>query len=359
MIFAGSCNNHKKNEPERQLQTVDVAYPLQDSVVLRKTYPGYLLANNEVDLVARVDGYLVSQNYKSGDFVRKGTVLFKLEDSNYRDAVNRASAALEAARANCDYASSRYAAMTEALKSDAVSEMEVAQAKSNLEQCQAEIKTAEAELRTAQTALSYCTIVAPFDGHVSKTPYSVGAYFSGAGAPVKLASIYDDALVALQFTIEDAVYLSAIRHAMADGKADFSKVPVKFAEPLQHEYTADISYLSPSVDTSTGTMIFQADIQNPYGELKSGMFGSIELPYAVDNNAILINDASISDDQLGKYVYTVNDSNKVVYTPIEVGDLYNDTLRIVTKGLTPGDRYVTKALLKVRDGMEVNPKLIK
>ena len=63
----------------------------------------------------------------------------------------------------------------------------------------------------------------------------------------------------------------------------------------------------------------------------------------------------ISTDQLGKFVYLVNDSDKVVYTPIQTGDLYNDTLRIVSKGLTPRDRYVTTALMKVRDGMKVKP----
>jgi multidrug efflux pump subunit AcrA (membrane-fusion protein) len=73
--------------------------------------------------------------------------------------------------------------------------------------------------------------------------------------------------------------------------------------------------------------------------------------------AIVIRDASISTDQLGRYVYLVNDSNQVVYTPIEVGPLYRDTLRIVTKGLSPTDRYVTTALLKVRDGMPVVPVL--
>jgi multidrug efflux pump subunit AcrA (membrane-fusion protein) len=73
----------------------------------------------------------------------------------------------------------------------------------------------------------------------------------------------------------------------------------------------------------------------------------------------MVRDASIGTDQLGKYVYTVSDSNTVLYTPIEVGQTVADTLRVVTKGLKPGDRYVTKALLKVRDGMKINPKLTK
>ena len=77
------------------------------------------------------------------------------------------------------------------------------------------------------------------------------------------------------------------------------------------------------------------------------------------DNAILVKDAAISTDQLGKYIYTVNDSNKVVYTPIEIGDLANDSMRIVTSGLSPKQKYITHAIQKVRDGMNVNPVLNK
>jgi multidrug efflux pump subunit AcrA (membrane-fusion protein) len=85
------------------------------------------------------------------------------------------------------------------------------------------------------------------------------------------------------------------------------------------------------------------------------MYLTIGLPYSIAPKAILINDASIGTDQLGKYVYVVNGSNKVVYTPVKVGGIVNDTMRVVTDGLTPDSRYVTKALLKVRDGMSVKP----
>lgn len=104
-------------------------------------------------------------------------------------------------------------------------------------------------------------------------------------------------------------------------------------------------------------MILKASIDNRYNELKDGMYATVSLPYAFEPNAILIKDASIGTDQLGKYVYVVNDSNKVVYTPIEVGETVNDTLRIVNKGLSPRSKYVTKALLKVRDGQTVTPRL--
>lgn len=355
-----ACSKKTDSDADDRLMTVDVALPTVDSVVLHKTYPGYLVADQSVDLVARVDGYLTSHPYNGGDFVKKGTVLFTIEDKNYKDAVVKAEAALANARSSYAYASSQYQAMQEALRSDAVSQMEVLQAKSSMEEAAAAIRSAEAALRTARTSLAYCTVSAPFDGHVSSSVYDNGAYLAGAGAPVVLATIYDDAELNAVFSIEDSRYLELIKNFKDSvDDVDYSNMPINFSEDLPHSYTGDLNYMAPKIDTSTGTMTLKAAIKNPYNELKDGMYATISLPYAFAPKAILIKDASIGTDQLGKYVYVVNDSDKVVYTPIEVGETVNDTLRIVTKGLTPESRYVTKALLKVRAGETVNPRIVK
>lgn len=89
------------------------------------------------------------------------------------------------------------------------------------------------------------------------------------------------------------------------------------------------------------------------------MYAIVHFPAEKLTDAILVKDASVGTDQQGKYLYTLNDSDKVVYTPIKTGDLYHDTLRIVTSGIGRDTRYVTKALLKVRDGMAVKPALVK
>lgn len=120
-----------------------------------------------------------------------------------------------------------------------------------------------------------------------------------------------------------------------------------------------MSYVAPALETSTGTLDMRCHIKNTYNELRPGMFVKVDLPYKKVSDAILVKDASISTDQLGKYLYVVNDSDKIVYTPIKVGPLYRDSLRVVTSGINPKSRYVTKALLKVRNGMKVTPRLIK
>lgn len=357
-MTVASC--HRKTATVgRSAENVDVALPVVDSVTLYKTYPGTMYANREVKLVARVNGYLESKNYNSGDFVKQGTVLFTIESRNYRDAVEQARSNVETARANLAYAQAHYDALAEAVKSDAVSRMEVEQGRSALEQAKASLASAEASLTTAQTQLGYCTVRAPFDGHVSGAIYDVGSYVGGEGAPVDLASIYEDAQMVASFSIDDDAALVDLQHNIETNAVDYKHIPLKFNDDTDHSYTGSLDYLAPHVNTSTGTIELQALVDNPYGELRSGMYVSVDLPTGTDSRAILVKDASISSDQLGKYLYTVNDSGRVAYTPIETGQLVADSMRIVTKGIEPGTRYVTKALLKVRDGMTVNPVLVK
>ena len=357
--LAGGCSKHSKAENDPEIPEINVAVPLVDSIVLHKTYPGLLMANNSIDIVCRVNGTLQSSNYEAGQFVQKGQVLFTIESTQYRDAVKRAEAALATAKSQLDYASRNYDALSEALKSDAVSQIEVIQAKSQMEQAAASVKDSEAALSLARLNLSYCTITAPMSGYVSNGAFSVGSVINGAGAPVTLATLYDNTQMLAQFHIEDAQYEQMLGQTGISNRSLYSKVPLKFTQDLPHTYTTELYYESPSVNSSTGTLELRGRIDNPYNELKNGMYVTVELPYGINPKAILIKDASIGTDQLGKYVYLVNDSNKIVYTPIKTGELYRDSLRVVNEGIKPGDRYVTEALLTVRNGMEVKPHLQK
>ena len=339
VVAVQSCHKSERRE-QTEVPEIDVALVRADSVVIHSTYPGTLVATQEVDLVGRVDGYLLAKDYKPGDFVHEGDILFRIEDRNYRDAVQQAEAQLSTAQATYNYASSRYDAMKRALESDAVSKMEVEQAKSAVEEAAAAIKTAEAALQTARTQLSYCTVRAPFDGHVTLASYDVGAFVAGEASPVALAKIYHDNVMYLDFSIEDAAALANIKARVADSPHLYDSMKVVFSEPLLHDYTARLDYMAPRINTSTGTMQLQAEIANPS---------------AADPHALLVKDAAIASDQLGDYIYVVNDSNKVVYTPVKTGETVGDTLRLITSGVHEGEKYVTKALLKVRDGMTVKP----
>lgn len=356
-LVALTACQHKKSSADTDdgIMAVDVATPVTDSVMLYRTYPGTAGANASADIVARVNGTLFTRNYTGGTLVQKGQVLFTIEPTQYRDAVEQSRATLATAKSEYTYASNQATAMKKALESDAVSKLDVIQAESNMEQAAAAIKNAEAELNLALTNLGYCTVRAPFTGHITSSTVDPGAYISGAGSPFTLAQIYDDAQIIVVFSISDTQYQQILGVRGTPQEEIYRAVPLTFDSELAHTYTGDMMYTSPTVDKSTGTITLKCRVNNPYGEIRDGMYVTVHMPFGADPHAILVKDSSIGTDQLGKYLYVVNDSNRIVYTSIETGDLYRDSLRIVTKGISPDSRYVTSALLKVRDGMEVKP----
>lgn len=351
-----SCK-HKETKESQELPTIDVAKAVVDSVVLYKTYPGYLASDNSADVVVRVDGLVLTQKFSGGQFVNKGDVLFTIDPTLYKDAVDRAEAQLASAISTRDYAQSHYAAVKKALEADAVSKMEVLNAESAYEQAEANIKECRAALHTAQTNLGYCSVRAPLAGYISDALIGGGSYVNGSGSPMTMAKIYENKIFKVVFEIEDSQFESMVGRSGGIDNKLYRSVPLQFRDTVLNDYYADVVYASPSVVQNTGTIQLKAMVKNRNDELKNGMYVTISVPYGENPRAILVKDASIGTDQLGKYLYTVNDSNKVVYTPIEIGDVYRDSLRMVTKGITPDTKYVTKALLTVRPGEEIKPKL--
>ena len=354
-----SCSHKDKSQGMQEARDIDVAEVTVDSVVLHKTYPGYLSSGSSVDVTAQVDGILLKKYYDAGGMVKKGQILFQVDPTLYQDAVQRAEAALTSAISQRDYAKTRYAAVQKAFEAEAVSKMEVLSAESTLRQAEANIKDCQASLHTAQTQLGYCTMRATMNGNITDATIGEGNYVNGADDPIVLAHIFDNSTMSAAFEIEDAQYERMVGRTTGINDPIYKNIPLNFRDNLLHTYTGKLSYEAPDVNLKTGTILLKCDINNPYNELKEGMYVTINLPYGVDPKAVLVKDASIGTDQLGKYVYVVNDSNKVVYTPIKVGEVYHDSLRIVESGLKAGDRYVTKALLTVRNGEVINQKLTK
>lgn len=359
ILVAPGCKKDDKKTQEMPPMAVDVAEVEEDSVMVYKQYPGRLKATSVIEVVGKVDGKLLTKTFKDGDIVKAGQLLYTIDDTQYRNAVQQAQGQLDNAVSSSNYYSKQYEAMKKALESDAVSQMEVLQAKSNYDEALASIKTYQANLQTAQTNLSYCRITAPISGRIADTNLNPGSYISGSVSPVVLTTIYDNSTFYAEFYVEEPTFLHISGSNSSSVLKGYETMPLQFSENLKHEYIGKFSYVAPDVNVSTGTMLLRAEIKNAYDELRDGMYVTISLPYQNDPKAILIQDAAIGTDQQGKYVYVVNEKNEVVYTPIKVGSLTDDNRRIVTEGLKPGQKYVTKALLKVQNGAKVKPVLTK
>lgn len=334
---------------------ISVAKPIVKDITLTKDYPGYLTTEKTVNLVARVNGTLQSVSYAPGGRVKKGQLLFVIEPTLYNDKVAQAEAELKTAQAQLEYARNNYSRMKEAVKSDAVSQIQVLQSESSVTEGVAAVSNAEAALSTARTNLGYCYVRAPFDGTISKSTVDVGSYVGGSLQPVTLATIYKDDQMYAYFNVADNQWLEMSMNNQQPTKELPKKIMVQLGKEGTESYPATLDYLSPNVDLNTGTLMVRANFDNPQGVLKSGLYVSITLPYGEADHAILVKEASIGTDQLGKFLYAVNDSDIVHYRHIEIGQLINDTLRQVLGGPSPQQRYVTEALMKVRDGMKIKP----
>lgn len=334
---------------------ISVAKPIVKDITLTIDYPGYLTTEKTVNLVARVNGTLQSVSYAPGGRVKKGQLLFVIEPTLYNDKVAQAEAELKTAQAQLEYARNNYSRMKEAVKSDAVSQIQVLQSESSVTEGVAAVSNAEAALSTARTNLGYCYVRAPFDGTISKSTVDIGSYVGGSLQPVTLATIYKDDQMYAYFNVADNQWLEMSMNNQQPTKDLPKKIMVQLGKEGTESYPATLDYLSPNVDLNTGTLMVRANFDNPQGVLKSGLYVSITLPYGEADHAILVKEASIGTDQLGKFLYAVNDSDIVHYRHIEIGQLINDTLRQVLGGLSPQERYVTEALMKVRDGMKIKP----
>lgn len=356
-IFIAGCQDNSFVAPP--LQSVTVINPKVGTVEYALEYPGYTSSSHIVDLVARSAGFLNSKLYKSGSFVTKGDLLFIIEPQPYIDRVEICEANLLSANASLDLAKAKLDRIIDASKSNAVSEMDVIKAKSDLSSCEANVKSALSELNTAKTNLSYCYVKAPCSGHITDEKISVDNYVNGQ----VLATIHNDDIIRVPFYIEDSKYVQIIKNTLINNNKNethSNPLGLKAYVTLGDSslvYKGEVTYLDPSVDLSTGTIKLRVDIDNKNYNytLKNGLYVKVKIPYSNNPNAILIPDSSIGKDQLGSYVYTVGNDSIVKYQHIKTGILRSDNTREVIDGLSKDDYIVSEALLKVRDGIKVIP----
>ena len=317
---------------------ISVAKPIIKNVTLTKDYPGYLTTEKTVNLVARVNGTLQSTSYTAGGRVKQGQLLFVIEPTLYKDKVEQAEAALKTAQAQLEYARSNYSRMKEAVKSDAVSQIQVLQAESSVAEGVAAVNNAEAALSTARTNLSYCYVRAPFDGIIGLRQISVGSYASPTAIVAKLTKITP---LKVEFSVPDR-YASQIKKGTnlnfrIEGKLDAFSAKVYAVEstidPNLHLYTARALY------------------PNTNRALLPGRYTSIQLKKEETPNAIAIPTEAFVPE-MGKDKVFLYKSGKAEPVEVTTGIRTDAEVQIV-RGLQVGDTILTSGTLQLRLGLPV------
>ena len=323
------------------------------SADLQTTYPATIKGIQDVEVHPKLAGYITNVYVHEGQAVRAGQVMFTLDSETYRAAVNQAQAALNTAIAQANTTKLTYENNKKLFAQHIIGQYELSTAQNSYLTAKAQVAQARASLTSARETLSWCTVVAPASGVVGDLPFKKGALVSTAST---LTTVSDVSTVEVFFSMSEGDILSMSKTAgsVADVIKEMPAVKLQMADGTIYNHPGRVVKMSGVIDASTGAYSLIAHFSNPQHLLKSGGAGQIIVP-RVSNNAILIPQEAVSQVQDKYFVYKVGNDNKVKYSEITVNPENDGVDYIVTSGLNVGDRYVSKGIAKLTDGMAIKP----
>ena len=335
----------------------DNEYPVVEvgtqSAAMKQTYPASIKGVQDVQISPKVGGFITKIYVKEGQSVGAGQVLFEIDNVTYQAQVRQAQAAVNTARTQVSTAELTYNNSKKLFENRVIGDYEMQTAQNTYEQAKAGLAQAEAALANAKEALSFCYVKSPAAGVVGTLPFKVGALVSAANV---LTTVSDNSSMEVYFSVneKDALTMSKADGGQNGALAALPAVKLQLADGSVYGHEGKVAKMSGVIDQATGTVQMIAVFPNPEKLLKSGGSGNIIIPRD-NNDAIVIPQGCVMEVQNKKFVYTLNDSNKVVYTEITVDPQNDGNNYIVTSGLKVGDKYVTNGITKLSDQMEIVP----
>ena len=355
-LAAGACGGAPEVAPPSPPE-VTVATPTQRDVTIFQEFVGTTQARESVEIRARVQGYLERITFEPSTFIRKGQLLFVIEQAPYEAQRDRAAAAIKAAEAGVRRAESDLDRLEEAVRTNAVSQQEVTRARAERDQASAALLEAQAALTTAEIQLDYTTVRSPIDGLVSRNLVDLGNLV-GAGEATLLTTVRRIDPIFAYFEVSERFIAQALEQRgghQDPGKGDEMPATLVLKE-TGLEIEGKVDAVDNTVDPATGTIQLRAIFPNADAKIFPGFFIQVRLPGEFLENALLVEETALGTDLGGRYVMVVGDGNVVEKRYIEPGPLQEDKTRVVLEGLSPGERYITVGLQRARPGMPVTPK---
>jgi len=336
---------------------VTVAVPAKKPVTRYLESTGNVAAVNSADLVARVAGFVQDIKYEDGATVKKGQVLFVIEQKPYELKVQQAKANEDNAKASLISAQANYQRQADLVPSGSASKAALDNALATRDSAQASVDQAIASTKLAENDLAYTQVTAPFDGIVTARKVSIGAFVSGNGTP--LASIVSSDPIYVNFTIgeQETIRVRAMIAERGLTPAELKKVPVEVSLQTETGYPhkGTLDYAAPSIDPSTGTLAGRAVLDNPKHVLLPGLFVRVRIPLGPPKEELLVPDTALGANQSGRYLLVVNKDNVVEQRRVELGPL-DGTLQVIDKGVGSEDRVIVNGMLRAVPGQKVDPQ---
>lgn len=338
---------------------VGVAKPVRQAVTPYLELTGSAAAYNQVDLQARVQGFLQEIDYTDGADVKKGQTLFVIEPLPYQAKLQQAQASLDAAKAALLQSEAEFSRQQTLLKQNVSAQNAYDQALAKRDSDRANVSNQEAGVTIAAVNYGYTRVTAPFDGVATNHLVSVGQLV-GATDPTKLATIVqlDPIYVTFNVAEQDVLRIKAALAARGIKRPDLTMVPVEVGLMTEQGYphAGKMSYAAPTLDPSTGTLFARGELPNADHALLPGMFVRVRIPLSADKSeALLVPDQVLGTDQSGRYVLVLGKDDTVDQRTVTTGAMVG-SLRVITEGLKPDDQVIVSGLQQAVPGEKVTPK---
>ncbi|MFO7707857.1 MAG: efflux RND transporter periplasmic adaptor subunit [Desulfobacterales bacterium] len=362
LVFPAGCEQRENKFVPPPPPPVTVARPTEQPVTDNIYLTGNTQAVDQVQLDARVEGFLTSIHFKDGDFVKKGDLLFLIEQDQYKAKVQQADGRLAAAQAQLLRTGQEYDRQLSLLKQNATAKSEVEKWKAERDAAEANIVEAKASQELARINLGYTRVAAPFDGRMDRHLVDPGNLV-GAGKPTALAVITRMDPIYAYFTLNERDLVRLMNRGQGNQQANYRKVEAPVFAGIEgvegYPYEGRLDFASTGLDPGTGTIQLRAVYPNPRGAagvptLVPGMFVRLRIPIEVRENALLVSERSLGVDQGGRYLLVVNDQDVVEQRPVKIGAAVNG-MRVIEEGLKADEWVVVSGIQRARPGAKVTP----
>lgn len=340
---------------------VKVASPVVQTVTnfLEETATTEAVA--KVEIRARVQGVIDSVNFEAGGMVNEGDLLYEIEPELYQARVESAKADLLTQKARLKKAELDKNREERLQAKGATSEADVVDAQAEFESAGAAVLQSEAQLKQAEINLNYTQIVAPITGRIGKTLVKQGNLVGGAIDPTLLTTIIQYDPIYANFNISERRLLELKTSGEKDAEGELDRQQTKFFVRRETDtgfpFEGHFDYADLTVDQSTGTFMIRGIFPNPESKLFPGLFVTVRVPIGTNQNAIMIPERAIGEDQAGQFVLTVDSEDMVSRKKVIVGMKVGEMV-VITKGVDAKDTVIIDGLQRARPGAKVAPERI-